>query len=100
MKPTPYDDMELTEWLIRFGPAVLAWTAVIGFFAIAGSLSDNAPAQMADAVPAVLTMDDEVAAVPTLVVSMTSTREPELRDAAIVAHKALDPVGAGQNSTP
>jgi len=92
--------MQLTEWLIRFGPAVLAWVAVIGFFAFAGSVSDDAPTQMADARPAVLTMDDEVAPVPTLVPSMSSTRAPDLRDAAITAHEALDPAGAGISTTP
>ena len=98
MKHTPPNDMELAEWLLRFGPAVIAWATVIGIFAVAGSVS-QAPTQMAGATPAVGTTDDEVAAVTTLVRSETSTREPELRDAAVAAHEALDPVGAGHGTT-
>ena len=100
MKPTPRDEMQLNEWLFRFGPPVLAWTAVIGFFAFAGSVSDDAPTQMAVSAPVVVTMDDEVATATTLVLNVTNTREPELRDAAVAAHEALDPVGAGHSTTP
>jgi hypothetical protein len=100
MKPTPHDEMQLTEWLIRFGPAVLAWAGVIGFFAFAGSVSDDAPTRVAHAAPAVEMMDDEVAPITSLVLSETSTREPEPRDAAVIAHEALDPVGAGHSTTP
>lgn len=99
MKPTPHDEMQLSEWLFRFGPAVLAWVALIGFLAFAGSVSDDAPTRVAHAAPAVGMMDDEVAAVTTLVRSETSTREPELRDAAVATHEALDPVGAGHRTT-
>jgi hypothetical protein len=100
MKPTPHDEMQLTEWLFRFGPAVLAWVAVIGFFAFAGSVADDAPRQMAHAAPAVGMMDDEVAPVTSLVLGEASRREPEPRDAAVIAHEALDPVGAGHSPTP
>lgn len=100
MKPTPYDEMQLTEWIVRFGPAVLVWATVIGFFAFAGSVSDHAPTQMSESALVVGTMDDDVAAVTTLVLNVTSTREPEVHDAAVAAHEALDPVGAGHSATP
>ena len=100
MKPTPYYEMPLSEWLIRFGPVLIAWAALFVFFSFAGAVSDVAPTQTSDSAFAVGTMDDEVAAVTTLVLSETSTREPELRDAAVAAHEALDPVGAGHSTTP
>jgi hypothetical protein len=55
---------------------------------------------MSDSAPAVGTMDDEVATVTTLVLNVTNTPEPELRDASVAAHEALDPVGAGHSTTP
>lgn len=100
MKQTPRDEMQLNEWLLRFGPAIVAWAAVIGFFAFADSVSDVVPTQMAGSALPVWAMDDEVAAVTIFVPSETSTREPEWRDAAIAAHEALDPVGAGHSNSP
>jgi hypothetical protein len=41
-------------------------------------------------------MANETAGVPAMV---QSAREPAPRDAAVVAHEALDPVGAGPNTT-
>ena len=100
METTRYDEREVTEWLHRHRAPALVWAALIAFFAIAGIASRDEPTQMANAAPSVQLLANETDGVPGLVSSVPSAREPALRDAAVVAHEALDPVGAGLNTTP
>jgi len=63
-------------------------------------VSHDAPTQMAEGAPAARLMADEPAAGRAPVPRAPSAREPALRDAAVVAHDALDPVGAGRDTRP
>jgi hypothetical protein len=99
MKTTRYDEREVTEWLHRHGPSALVWAALFAFFALAGVSSHDKPRPMADVVPDLPLMANENDGVPDIVQSLQSAREPALRDPAIVAHEALDPVGVGLNTT-
>jgi hypothetical protein len=99
MKTTSYDEREVTEWLHRHRAPALAWAVLIAFFAVAGLTSRDEPRQLALAAPAVPLLADETDGVPDLVFGEPSAREPALRDAAVVVHEALDPVGVGLNTT-
>jgi len=104
MKTTRQDAMEFaemkfTEWLYHHGAPALVWLPLLAFFAIAGMASRDEPRQMANAAPAVQLLANETDGVPDLVRSVPSAREPALRDAAVVVHEALDPVGVGLNTT-
>jgi|SRR5882672_8733755 len=100
MKTTRYDEREVTEWLFRHGPPALAWAAIFAFFAFSGTSSRDEPRAMANMAPALPLMANETAGVPAMVQSAPSAREPALRDPAVVAHEALDPVGVGLSTTP
>ena len=100
MKTTRYDEREVTEWLYRNRAPALVWAALFAFFAIAGMASRDEPRQMANAAPAVQLLGNETDGVPDLVLSVPIARESALRDAAVVVHEALDPVGVGLNSAP
>lgn len=96
MKITRYDELQFNEWAFRFGPPMLAWALVFTFFALAGSASHREPTQAADGATAVGPIEDDAAAAATVAAVITSAGEPELRDPAVVAHEALDPVGVGR----
>ena len=100
MKTTHYDERELTESLNGHAGPALVWAALFAFFAIAGVSSHDESRQMANAAPALQVMADETADGPAMGVSTPSAGELELRDAAVVVHEALDPVGVGRNTTP
>jgi len=93
-----FAEMNFTEWLHHHGAPALAWLSLFAFFAVAGMASRDEPRQLALAAPAVHLLPDEIDGVPDLVLSMPSAGEPSLRDAAVVVHEALDPVGVGLNS--
>ena len=100
METTRYDEREVAEWLSRHRAPALVWAALIAFFALAGASSRDEPRQMANAAPAVQLLSNETDGVPDLVLSVPSARKPALRDSAVVAHEALDPVGVGLNPAP
>ena len=100
MKTTEHDERDLIESLYRYGPPALAWAALLAFFAFAGTLSRDEPTRVTSEAPRVRVMAHETAGVPAMASSATDPRERALRDAAIVAHEALDPAGVGLNPTP
>ncbi len=92
MKTARYDEQEVAEWLRRHRLPGLAWAGLFAFFAVAGASLRDEPKQMADAAPALPLMVNQAVGVPARVLSPPSAREPAIRDAAVVAHDALDSV--------
>jgi len=93
------DECGFCETLHRYVGPALGWAALFAFFAVAGALSHDEPTQMAEAahVPRQMAHTTDAVAQSTL---RTSLRESAIRDAAVVEHEALDPVGVGLTTTP
>jgi len=93
MKTARYAEQEATYSFFRYIPA-LGWVALLAYFAVAGSLSRDEPAQMAD-----LALVPRVQASESAEVSAVLQNSVVVRDAAVTSHEVLDPVGAGLNTT-
>ena len=100
MKATRRAEWGTIDWRFRYGVPLLVPTAFFVLFALSGLVARDEPKQVADAKPGVELMADEVAAGPVALSSAPSERTPALRDAAVIVHEALDPVGTGRNTTP
>jgi hypothetical protein len=98
MNTTRYDDQGATEPPYRSAAAALIWGALIAAFAFAGATLRDEPTQMANAAPAQSPMVKETTTASTTALNAPTASDPALRDAAIVVHEVLDPVGVGLSS--
>ena len=100
MQTTPYDERQVSEWLARLSIPAFAWAVLFALFAIAGLMVPPESTNTADATAALSPMG-AIVAVPSAQDSRAPrAAEPEVKDAAVIAHEELDPIGVGRNGAP
>jgi hypothetical protein len=77
---------------------VLSIALVVSYLLLRSSADE--PALMADVAPGLMVAPDEALVAPTALRAAPSREGAASRDAAVVAHEVLDPVGAGRNPMP
>lgn len=77
---------------------VLSIALVVSYLLLRSSADE--PALMADVAPALMVAPDEASVAPASLRAAPSSQGAVSRDAAVVAHEALDPIGAGNTTAP
>lgn len=100
MQATGYEEQQVSEWLSRLKFPAFAWAVLLAAFAVAASFLSPETTQTADATSAESAMGESIADDPAPALGAPRAEAPAVFDAAIAAHEALDPVGAGHSTAP
>lgn len=100
MQAPGYDEQQVSEWLSRLKFPAFAWAVLFAVFAVGGSLLSPEGTQTADATSAHSPMGESITDDLAPAIGTPGAAVRAVYDAAVTAHEALDPVGAGLRTPP